>query len=194
VRLRRQVSRLSVPRRPPIRAPRPLSCRVAEAVWPRARSSTDRASDYGSEGWGFESLRAHAAVQVRALTIAIPAVGREQDEESLRSDTSRADLSTRIPACLRLCPEHCRLTTDLSAIEATPTMAFHGSLPLSAPRVFGVSGVGDLGIRGWCTRRHVWPATRRARRCRRRDSRGPPRWSCRGRAAGFGLRTARGVP
>jgi hypothetical protein len=24
----------------------------------RARSSTDRASDYGSEGWGFESLRA----------------------------------------------------------------------------------------------------------------------------------------
>ena len=24
-----------------------------------ARSSTDRASDYGSEGWGFESLRAH---------------------------------------------------------------------------------------------------------------------------------------
>ena len=26
---------------------------------PRARSSTDRASDYGSEGWGFESLRAH---------------------------------------------------------------------------------------------------------------------------------------
>ena len=26
---------------------------------PRARGSTDRASDYGSEGWGFESLRAH---------------------------------------------------------------------------------------------------------------------------------------
>src|ERR1700712_2599138 len=26
---------------------------------PRARSSMDRASDYGSEGWGFESLRAH---------------------------------------------------------------------------------------------------------------------------------------
>jgi hypothetical protein len=25
---------------------------------PCARSSTDRASDYGSEGWGFESLRA----------------------------------------------------------------------------------------------------------------------------------------
>ena len=25
-----------------------------------ARSSTDRASDYGSEGWGFESLRAHS--------------------------------------------------------------------------------------------------------------------------------------
>ena len=27
-----------------------------------ARSSTDRASDYGSEGSGFESLRAHKAV------------------------------------------------------------------------------------------------------------------------------------
>jgi hypothetical protein len=27
----------------------------------RARSSTDRASDYGSEGWGFESLRARPA-------------------------------------------------------------------------------------------------------------------------------------
>ena len=27
----------------------------------RARSSTDRASDYGSEGWGFESLRARHA-------------------------------------------------------------------------------------------------------------------------------------
>jgi hypothetical protein len=29
---------------------------VAKAMC--ARSSTDRASDYGSEGWGFESLRA----------------------------------------------------------------------------------------------------------------------------------------
>ena len=25
----------------------------------RARSSMDRASDFGSEGWGFKSLRAH---------------------------------------------------------------------------------------------------------------------------------------
>ncbi len=32
--------------------------------WPaRARSSTDRASDYGSEGWGFDSLRAHARLR-----------------------------------------------------------------------------------------------------------------------------------
>ena len=29
----------------------------------RARSSTDRASDYGSEGWGFESLRARPSDQ-----------------------------------------------------------------------------------------------------------------------------------
>ena len=32
---------------------------VRENLAGRARSSTDRASDYGSEGWGFESLRAH---------------------------------------------------------------------------------------------------------------------------------------
>jgi hypothetical protein len=43
----------------PIRAADALSCTVNEAIRPRARSSTDRASDYGSEGWGFESLRAH---------------------------------------------------------------------------------------------------------------------------------------
>ena len=28
----------------------------------RARSSTDRASDYGSEGWRFESFRAHSVL------------------------------------------------------------------------------------------------------------------------------------
>jgi hypothetical protein len=29
-----------------------------------ARSSTDRASDYGSEGLGFESLRAHFIIYI----------------------------------------------------------------------------------------------------------------------------------
>jgi hypothetical protein len=29
----------------------------------RACSSTDRASDYGSEGWGFESLQAHISIR-----------------------------------------------------------------------------------------------------------------------------------
>src|SRR6218665_1302159 len=38
-------------------------CRRAPPL--RARSSTDRASDYGSEGWGFESLRAHHMFDVR---------------------------------------------------------------------------------------------------------------------------------
>src|SRR5438128_933877 len=32
---------------------------------PSARSSTDRASDYGSEGWGFESLRARCTLTSR---------------------------------------------------------------------------------------------------------------------------------
>jgi hypothetical protein len=34
---------------------------------PSARSSTDRASDYGSEGWGFESLRARSVSAGQAL-------------------------------------------------------------------------------------------------------------------------------
>ena len=33
-------------------------CMSSRPTLPSARSSTDRASDYGSEGWGFESLRA----------------------------------------------------------------------------------------------------------------------------------------
>src|ERR1019366_8181302 len=37
-------------------APRP--CGAPYTARTCARSSTDRASDYGSEGWGFESLRA----------------------------------------------------------------------------------------------------------------------------------------
>jgi hypothetical protein len=32
-----------------------------------ACSSTDRASDYGSEGWGFESLQAHGSSQHQSL-------------------------------------------------------------------------------------------------------------------------------
>ena len=43
----------------------PLASAVADSSAAQlktcARSSTDRASDYGSEGWGFESLRARAA-------------------------------------------------------------------------------------------------------------------------------------
>ena len=38
---------------------------------PRARSSTDRASDYGSEGWGFESLRARHCHQSRDMVPAM---------------------------------------------------------------------------------------------------------------------------
>src|SRR3989442_13658513 len=49
----------------------------------RARSSMDRASDYGSEGWGFNSLRARhhhmghpAAIQdLKARLAGAPAVG-----------------------------------------------------------------------------------------------------------------------
>ena len=44
------------------RAPEPGAATVLDAVCCKdcARSSTDRAFDYGSKGWGFESLRARA--------------------------------------------------------------------------------------------------------------------------------------
>src|SRR4051794_14609822 len=44
----------------------PVRSRASSGLWARAtgaRSSTDRASDYGSEGWGFESLRARSLRQ-----------------------------------------------------------------------------------------------------------------------------------
>ena len=36
---------------------------------PSVCSSTDRASDYGSEGWGFESLQAHQKMNCVAIVI-----------------------------------------------------------------------------------------------------------------------------
>ena len=47
----------------PARLPSGLA--VTSIQHPGARSSTDRASDYGSEGWGFESLRARSLRQRR---------------------------------------------------------------------------------------------------------------------------------
>ena len=41
-----------------------------------ARSLTDRASDYGSEGWGFESLRARHGIKPIAIPIHLPHVCR----------------------------------------------------------------------------------------------------------------------
>src|SRR6185503_1032805 len=47
-------------RRPEVQilSPPPMLTRRPYNLMTCARSSTDRASDYGSEGWGFESLRA----------------------------------------------------------------------------------------------------------------------------------------
>src|SRR5882672_6616739 len=47
-----------------------------------ARSSTDRASDYGSEGWGFESLRARTPE-----TATTSALGLRRRGRGLLSDT-----------------------------------------------------------------------------------------------------------
>src|SRR5450631_4671899 len=51
--------------------PVPLGLRVFAQVRPprtSARSSMDRASDYGSEGWGFDSLRARYEGAGRGVT------------------------------------------------------------------------------------------------------------------------------
>src|SRR3954462_1877839 len=45
-----------------------------------ARSSTDRASDYGSEGWGFESLRARS-VSLELSVNPPPEFGARSDAE-----------------------------------------------------------------------------------------------------------------
>jgi hypothetical protein len=68
-----------------------------------ARSSTDRASDYGSEGWGFESLRARficagqrpgARFYVRHLHewLRPPALRAETSMERVLVEASRVDL------------------------------------------------------------------------------------------------------
>ncbi len=44
------------------RSRQPLYLLGAASAVSSARSSTDRASDYGSEGWEFESLRAHPSL------------------------------------------------------------------------------------------------------------------------------------
>ena len=44
-----------------------LARRAVDCAAPSARSSTDRASDYGSEGWGFESLRARPGQRDHAI-------------------------------------------------------------------------------------------------------------------------------
>jgi hypothetical protein len=42
-----------------------------------ARSSMDRASDFGSEGWGFKSLRAHQTNQQSPIVSQPPGVNIE---------------------------------------------------------------------------------------------------------------------
>src|ERR1700730_17455635 len=60
-----------------------------------ARSSTDRASDYGSEGWGFESLRARPGqrpvpILEPASCLACTATAKtEVDDAELESSRSR---------------------------------------------------------------------------------------------------------
>ena len=52
--------------------PHRAQARLARATRTGARSSTDRASDYGSEGWGFESLRARWGRRTRIVGFADP--------------------------------------------------------------------------------------------------------------------------
>ena len=87
--------------------PEPSATTALDAVSCKdcARSSTDRASDYGSEGWGFESLRAR---QVRgplphpgrAFLSLLGATGTHQRPNSVRlidSAAARLSPSSRCP-------------------------------------------------------------------------------------------------
>ena len=78
-----------------------VDCRGASS----ARSSTDRASDYGSEGWGFESLRARhiSAGQgrfsvVRGGPISLPRGLASHNLSRLVGGLQRRCLQYRVPA------------------------------------------------------------------------------------------------
>ena len=68
----------------------------------------DRAPDFGSDGWGFESLRAHA---VKTYCQAQPK-SREKNEPlfaaaafSAAVQVQRADLGTSFITCCTCCPQ-----------------------------------------------------------------------------------------
>src|SRR3954452_608307 len=99
------------------RPPVPWSTARFTSPRPSARSSTDRASDYGSEGWGFESLRARQedvtpgrppsrlggrvlpAAQASGSATRLQEVGRPDECLSIALDPSRARMlrAVRLP-------------------------------------------------------------------------------------------------
>src|SRR5215831_14136744 len=60
------------------------SVSVVDCSGTSARSSTDRASDYGSEGWGFESLRARPGQTLCQCQLATTLWGRTAAKYSNR--------------------------------------------------------------------------------------------------------------
>ena len=82
-----------------------------------ARSSTDRASDYGSEGWGFESLRARPGHKPAAR----PAAGFLAVLGATR--TCQPPNSARLidSAAARLSPSRCPYTSLVMAMLAWPS-------------------------------------------------------------------------
>jgi hypothetical protein len=66
-----------------------------------ARSSTDRASDYGSEGWGFESLRARQVKGLYPRGLGSLANGLANTGHQLAS-TARANMTAASSNCSRI--------------------------------------------------------------------------------------------
>ena len=90
---------------------RPVVCSTTSA-----RSSTDRASDYGSEGWGFESLRAHS-----------------RNEAPTSGDTGRGFVVVRADG---------RLTVGFPvALAVTLVPSRHSAPPPRGPERHGAPGV-----------------------------------------------------
>src|SRR6185503_21312167 len=83
-------------RRPEVQilSPPPMLTRRPYNLMTCARSSTDRASDYGSEGWGFESLRAR---HLSAETLKAP-IATRPSVDTFRHHFPRRRTDRGIPA------------------------------------------------------------------------------------------------
>jgi hypothetical protein len=87
-----------------------------------ARSSTDRASDFESEGWGFESLRARQRYLGRRPLHPGVALGPAAADHALADKEQWVGRMTQ-PTCLRdkyIEPEGCNIVSDGISLHVLP--------------------------------------------------------------------------